>query len=100
MTTNDFADQINILGSSIHRRVCITGSYYGVVPTKVPNGRLDWPDDARAQLITVRNEKCVKQGADHAEPPRACNDQAKEADPLIREQRPPLGEAGRSGGTP
>jgi hypothetical protein len=63
MTTNDFAYQINILGSSIHRRVCITGSYYGVVPTKLPNGRLDWPNDAREQLIANSSKK---HEADHA----------------------------------
>jgi hypothetical protein len=100
MTTNDFADQINILGPSIHRRYCLTGSYYGVTPTKLPNGRLDWPNDAREQLLAVRNGKCVKQGADHTEPSRACNERAKATDPLTREQRPPLDGIGRIGGTP
>lgn len=100
MTTNDFAEQINILGPSIHRRYCLTGSYYGVTPTKLPNGRLDWPNDAREQVIAVRNEKCAKRNADHAEPSRTCSERAIATDPLVREQRPSLDEIGRIGGTP
>lgn len=57
MTTNDFAKPFGIKGTSIHRRVCLTGSYFGVTPTKLPNGRLLWPDDAVEQLISQRQKK-------------------------------------------
>jgi len=32
MTTNEFAEQIGIQPQSIHRRVCTTGSYFGIRP--------------------------------------------------------------------
>jgi hypothetical protein len=63
MTTNEFAAKIGILGSSIHRRTCITGSYYGIKPSKLPNGRLIWPDDADAQLFA---QQSPKREPDHA----------------------------------
>lgn len=57
MTTNEFAAKIGNLGPSIHRRVCLTGSYFGIKPTKLPNGRLLWPDDAVEQLIAQHQAK-------------------------------------------
>lgn len=50
MTNNKFAEIIGINPTSIHRRVCLTGSFYGLRPQKLPNGRLLWPDDAVDQL--------------------------------------------------
>ncbi len=64
MTTNELAKPLGINGTSIHRRVCLTGSYFGVKPTKLPNGRLLWPDDAVEQLIAQR--KTSTKEADHA----------------------------------
>lgn len=57
MVTSQLAKSIGINGTSIHRRVCLTGSYFGVKPTKLPNGRLLWPDDAVEQLISQRQKK-------------------------------------------
>ncbi len=54
MTTNDLAKPLGINGTSIHRRYCLTGSYFGVKPTKLPNGRLLWPDNALEQLIAQK----------------------------------------------
>ena len=50
MNTRQFAARINILPQSIHARYCRAGSYFGVVPEKLPNGHLVWPDDAVEQL--------------------------------------------------
>lgn len=36
--------------STIRRRLCDTGSYFGLTPTKLPSGRLLWPADSLAQL--------------------------------------------------
>ena len=65
MTTNEFAKPLGINGTSIHRRFCVTGSYYGVNPIKLPNGRLLWPDDALEQLKAARNHQPSLQGANH-----------------------------------
>lgn len=42
-TTDDFAALQGIKGQSVRVRVCRTGSYFGVVPKKLANGRLLWP---------------------------------------------------------
>lgn len=57
MVTNQLAKAIGINATSIHRRFCLEGSYYGIKPTKLPNGRLLWPDDAVEQLISLRQKK-------------------------------------------
>lgn len=51
MTTNELAEKIGILPTSIHRRVCMTGSYFGLRAKPCANGRLIWPDDAVEQLM-------------------------------------------------
>lgn len=65
MTTNDFAKSFGINGTSIHRRVCLTGSYFGVKPTKLPNGRLLWPDDAIEQLLRQQSKRVSAREANH-----------------------------------
>jgi hypothetical protein len=57
VTTNELAEKIGIQHTSIHRRVCTTGSYYGIRPTRLVNGRLIWPDDAVEQLVAQRKAK-------------------------------------------
>lgn len=50
MTTAQFARDIGLQPETLRKAVAATGSYFGVTPTKLPNGRLLWPDDAVAQL--------------------------------------------------
>lgn len=57
MVTTQLAKVIGINGTSIHRRVCLTGSYFGLKPDKLPNGRLLWPDDALEQLKRAGTSK-------------------------------------------
>ena len=52
MTNSQFAQKVGIRPESIHARVCRFGSYFGVVPQKLPNGRLFWPNDAFEQLAS------------------------------------------------
>jgi hypothetical protein len=54
LTTEDLADCIGIKPTSIRVRLCRTGSYFGLRPTKLPNGRLLWPGDALEQLTSTR----------------------------------------------
>lgn len=49
-TTEALADRLGIKPQSIRARLCRKGSYYGLKPLKLPNGRLLWPEDAREQL--------------------------------------------------
>lgn len=50
-STDVFAQKMHSKPSSIRVRLCNTGSYYGIKPYKLPNGRLLWPADAVQQLI-------------------------------------------------
>ena len=45
-TTEAFAAKLGIAPQSLRARLCKTGTYYGIKPTKLPNGRLWWPDDS------------------------------------------------------
>ena len=47
------ADQLGIQPQSVRARVCRTGSYYGVRPQKLPNGRLSWPDDGYERIVSA-----------------------------------------------
>ncbi len=50
ITTEKFATQCGVLPQSIRVRMCRTGSYFGVKPRKLSNGRLMWPGDARDRI--------------------------------------------------
>lgn len=54
MTTEQLALLLSILGQSIRKRYCETGSYYCLRPVKLPNGRLMWPADSIAQLTGAK----------------------------------------------
>jgi hypothetical protein len=43
--TKRFAAGRHIKAASVLSRLCRTGSYFGIRPRKLENGRLDWPDD-------------------------------------------------------
>jgi hypothetical protein len=45
-STEQFAAKHLVKPQSVLSRVCRTGHYFGVRPTKLQNGRLAWPDDA------------------------------------------------------
>ena len=42
-TTFQFAEINGIKAETVLKRHCVTGSYYGVIPQKKPNGHLMWP---------------------------------------------------------
>jgi hypothetical protein len=44
--TKSLAGKLNIKPESIVRRLSQTGSYFGIVPQKLANGRLLWPENA------------------------------------------------------
>jgi len=55
-TTEALAAGLGIKAQSIRARVCRCGSYFGLRPTKLPNGRLLWPADAIARLKKTASE--------------------------------------------
>lgn len=43
ISTNELATLLGVTAQSIYKRHCETGSYWGIHPNKMPNGRLLWP---------------------------------------------------------
>lgn len=43
LSTGEFAALNMVKAQSVRARVCRTGSYYGVRPVKLQNGRTAWP---------------------------------------------------------
>lgn len=48
MTTKEFAEKQGVKPTNVLVRFCRTGSYKGVKPQKLPNGRLVWPEQPAA----------------------------------------------------
>lgn len=53
ITYRQLADTINGAEQSIRARVSKTGSYFGIRPFKLPNGRVLFPDDTLERLIAI-----------------------------------------------
>ncbi|NLP64214.1 hypothetical protein [Paraburkholderia sacchari] len=51
ITTDQFAEALHVLPQSIRKRLCMTGSFHGIRPLKLPSRRLAWPVDAVEQLM-------------------------------------------------
>ena len=45
ISTEAFAARNLVKPESVLSRLCRTGSYFGIRPVKLENGRLLWPDD-------------------------------------------------------
>ncbi len=54
MSTEELAKAVGLKPESIRVRLCREKSYYGVVPVKLPNGRLLWPKDSLDRLTQRR----------------------------------------------
>jgi len=50
-STTQFASFVGIAPQSLRKRYSQTGSYFGVRPVKLPNGKLRWPEDALTKMI-------------------------------------------------
>jgi len=42
VTTEKMSELVGVKPASIRAQYCTSGSYFGVVPKKMPNGRLLW----------------------------------------------------------
>jgi hypothetical protein len=54
ITTAQLAARNGILTASVSKRYQRFGNYFGLVPTRMPNGRLMWPD------VSVKTKGGVK----------------------------------------
>ena len=53
LSTKELAVSLSVTAQSIHKRLCVTGTYWGLEPTRLPNGRLLWPADAVERLANA-----------------------------------------------
>lgn len=44
VSTEVFAARNHVKHGTVLKRLCKTGSYHGILPRKLANGRWDWPD--------------------------------------------------------
>lgn len=50
LTTDEFADQRRTKTQTVRKHYCTRGSYFGIRPLRLPNGKLLWPDGTLEQL--------------------------------------------------
>lgn len=43
VTTIELASRFGVKATTVHRNLCVKGHFMGLVPVKLPNGRLLWP---------------------------------------------------------
>lgn len=51
ITTGQLASGLGLADQSVRKRLSQTGSYFGIKPVRLPNGRLLWPPDSFERLI-------------------------------------------------
>jgi hypothetical protein len=62
LSTEDLAQSLKITPGTIRTRLCRTGSYFGLRPLKLPNGRLLWPGDAVERLTKGATNSAARAG--------------------------------------
>ena len=45
LTTDEFAERYLVKPQSVRKQYSTKGSYFGIKPRKLPNGKLAWPDN-------------------------------------------------------
>ena len=53
LTTRELADFAGVTPEGIRVQLCRAGSYFGLTPERLPNGRLTWPADSRERLLAA-----------------------------------------------
>lgn len=62
MTTEQLAARLGLQPNTLRIALCRRGSYFGLVPTKLPNRTLLWPDDSLERL-TQQTKPDLEQAA-------------------------------------
>jgi hypothetical protein len=52
-STEQFAASKLVKPESVVSRLCRTGTYFGVIPRKLENGRLEWPDEPKPTAASI-----------------------------------------------
>lgn len=60
ITTEALAALLNLRPQTLRAAVCRVGHYYNIRPIKLPNRRLQWPDDAVARLTGCAEKTTAK----------------------------------------
>ena len=55
-TTENLAARLGVKPQTLRAAISRDGSYFGIRPSKYPNGRLCWPEDAVDSLRAVADE--------------------------------------------
>ena len=71
MNTRDLAGKLGKQPQTLVARLCRTGSYFGLVPQKLPCGSLVWPDDSLDRLVSFAKESGVSDRAAKARAAKA-----------------------------
>lgn len=58
LPTETFAAANSVKGQSVRARLSVTGSYFGIKPTKLASGRLLWPN-VQALANSGGSKKCA-----------------------------------------
>ena len=53
LPTESFVKPMDVKPSTARRSLCVNGHYLGIVPIKLPNGRLLWPKSKRDKLLAA-----------------------------------------------
>lgn len=68
LKTEQFAAQHLVEPQTVRKQYAANGSYFGIRPLPLPNGRLLWPDDSIKRLVAAANLNCSNGGdASHVE---------------------------------
>ena len=60
ISTEELAGLLRLKPQSLRAALCRDGSYFGLRPRKLPNGRLLWPADAVERLTSPRKVEGVQ----------------------------------------
>lgn len=61
LTTEEFVEPLKVKPSTARRGFCVRGHYMGVIPKKLPNGRLLWSRQARNRILSGQIVETIDQ---------------------------------------
>ena len=63
--TEIFADRNHVKSATVIKRLCTTGSYHGIFPIKLANGRWDWPDITAVKNLSNHQDRYCDSNQDN-----------------------------------
>lgn len=57
LSTKEFARKLRVKDESVRRSLCVKGHYLGIMPLKLPNGRLLWPVSGVRKIFSSASPK-------------------------------------------